>query len=171
MLLTMDSFRHYQILQAPRDACKFRCWMVELVINLTEKLIVVFPTPQLLLSSVLACTAGVCQQTCPFHDLASQDQPPVQGDQWAMCWLGFGLSGVPCCSLAGVPEEPDQNLSSPEEVFHSGHSRNSSYASQQSKISGNHWSTQLCQHWPYPFSFLQQALVRVICSHLSCPAL
>uniref|UniRef100_A0A8C0IKI1 Estrogen-induced osteoclastosis regulator 1 n=1 Tax=Chelonoidis abingdonii TaxID=106734 RepID=A0A8C0IKI1_CHEAB len=36
----------------------------------------------------------------------------------------------------GVPEEPDQNLSSPEEVFHSGHSRNSSYASQQSKISG-----------------------------------
>ncbi|NWW70362.1 F102A protein, partial [Climacteris rufus] len=37
---------------------------------------------------------------------------------------------------AGVPEEPDQNLSSPEEVFHSGHSRNSSYASQQSKISG-----------------------------------
>ena len=35
-----------------------------------------------------------------------------------------------------MPEEPDQNLSSPEEVFHSGHSRNSSYASQQSKISG-----------------------------------
>ncbi|XP_053138339.1 protein FAM102A isoform X2 [Hemicordylus capensis] len=41
---------------------------------------------------------------------------------------------------SGVLEEPDQNLSSPEEVFHSGHSRNSSYASQQSKISGN------CQH-------------------------
>lgn len=38
--------------------------------------------------------------------------------------------------LPGLPEEPDQNLSSPEEVFHSGHSRNSSYASQQSKISG-----------------------------------
>ncbi|RLW00516.1 hypothetical protein DV515_00008877 [Chloebia gouldiae] len=37
---------------------------------------------------------------------------------------------------SGVPEESDQNLSSPEEVFHSGHSRNSSYASQQSKISG-----------------------------------
>ncbi|XP_015681044.2 protein FAM102A-like [Protobothrops mucrosquamatus] len=37
---------------------------------------------------------------------------------------------------SGVLEEPDQNLSSPEEVFHSGHSRNSSYASQQSKISG-----------------------------------
>nr|XP_016854584.1 PREDICTED: protein FAM102A [Anolis carolinensis] len=37
---------------------------------------------------------------------------------------------------SGLPEEPDQNLSSPEEVFHSGHSRNSSYASQQSKISG-----------------------------------
>ncbi|XP_026544931.1 protein FAM102A [Notechis scutatus] len=37
---------------------------------------------------------------------------------------------------SGVLEEPDQNLSSPEEVFHSGHSRNSSYASQQSRISG-----------------------------------
>ncbi|XP_053229239.1 protein FAM102A isoform X2 [Podarcis raffonei] len=37
---------------------------------------------------------------------------------------------------SGVTEEPDQNLSSPDEVFHSGHSRNSSYASQQSKISG-----------------------------------
>ncbi|MGH0182202.1 UNVERIFIED_CONTAM: hypothetical protein FKN15_008986 [Acipenser sinensis] len=37
---------------------------------------------------------------------------------------------------SGLPEEPDQNLSSPDEVFHTGHSRNSSYASQQSKISG-----------------------------------
>ncbi|XP_049630142.1 protein FAM102A [Suncus etruscus] len=42
----------------------------------------------------------------------------------------------PSILSSGVPEEPDQNLSSPEEVFHSGHSRNSSYASQQSKISG-----------------------------------
>ncbi|XP_034783497.2 early estrogen-induced gene 1 protein-like isoform X2 [Acipenser ruthenus] len=37
---------------------------------------------------------------------------------------------------SGLSEEPDQNLSSPDEVFHTGHSRNSSYASQQSKISG-----------------------------------
>ncbi|MGH0163264.1 UNVERIFIED_CONTAM: hypothetical protein FKN15_044624 [Acipenser sinensis] len=37
---------------------------------------------------------------------------------------------------SGLPEETDQNLSSPDEVFHTGHSRNSSYASQQSKISG-----------------------------------
>ncbi|XP_067327871.1 early estrogen-induced gene 1 protein isoform X1 [Anolis sagrei] len=42
----------------------------------------------------------------------------------------------PSILSSGLPEEPDQNLSSPEEVFHSGHSRNSSYASQQSKISG-----------------------------------
>uniref|UniRef100_A0A2K5KGQ3 C2 NT-type domain-containing protein n=1 Tax=Colobus angolensis palliatus TaxID=336983 RepID=A0A2K5KGQ3_COLAP len=42
----------------------------------------------------------------------------------------------PTILSSGLPEEPDQNLSSPEEVFHSGHSRNSSYASQQSKISG-----------------------------------
>ncbi|KAG8512773.1 Protein FAM102A [Galemys pyrenaicus] len=42
----------------------------------------------------------------------------------------------PTILSSGVPEEPDQNLSSPEEVFHSGHSRNSSYASQQSRVSG-----------------------------------
>ncbi|XP_038600977.1 protein FAM102A [Tachyglossus aculeatus] len=62
------------------------------------------------------------------------------------CGSGSGgsatLTGVkqpkarPTILGSGVPEEPDQNLSSPEEVFHSGHSRNSSYASQQSKISG-----------------------------------
>lgn len=49
---------------------------------------------------------------------------------------GMALVTDPLLCLPGVPEEPDQNLSSPEEVFHSGHSRNSSYASQQSKISG-----------------------------------
>uniref|UniRef100_A0A8C7W0P5 Estrogen-induced osteoclastogenesis regulator 1b n=1 Tax=Oncorhynchus mykiss TaxID=8022 RepID=A0A8C7W0P5_ONCMY len=38
---------------------------------------------------------------------------------------------------SGLPREQlEQNLSSPDEVFHTGHSRNSSYASQQSKISG-----------------------------------
>ncbi|KAK4811628.1 hypothetical protein QYF61_017019 [Mycteria americana] len=90
-------------------------------------------------SSSNSATIGSLRQTKPRTAIlssASHDQPPAQGDQQAMCWLGYGVSGVPCCSLAGVPEEPDQNLSSPEEVFHSGHSRNSSYASQQSKISG-----------------------------------
>ncbi|KAM9437958.1 early estrogen-induced gene 1 protein-like isoform 2-T2 [Salvelinus alpinus] len=38
---------------------------------------------------------------------------------------------------SGLPREQlEQNLSSPDEVFHTGHSRNSSYASQMSKISG-----------------------------------
>ncbi|XP_048850387.1 protein FAM102A isoform X2 [Brienomyrus brachyistius] len=46
------------------------------------------------------------------------------------------LKSRPSMMSAGLPEEPDQNLSSPDEVFHTGHSRNSSYASQQSKISG-----------------------------------
>uniref|UniRef100_A0A2K5RE47 Estrogen-induced osteoclastogenesis regulator 1 n=1 Tax=Cebus imitator TaxID=2715852 RepID=A0A2K5RE47_CEBIM len=41
----------------------------------------------------------------------------------------------PTILSSGLSEEPEQNLSSPEEVFHSGHSRNSSYASQQSRIS------------------------------------
>lgn len=52
-------------------------------------------------------------------------------------WVRWPL--VPLLLSAGLPEEPDQSLSSPEEVFHSGHSRNSSYASQQSKLSGE-WS-------------------------------
>ncbi|KAK6470880.1 protein FAM102A-like isoform X1 [Huso huso] len=66
-------------------------------------------------------------------------------------WTGGGsISSVPPTGIttvrqlktrasmlsSGLPEEPDQNLSSPDEVFHTGHSRNSSYASQQSKISG-----------------------------------
>ncbi|XP_029108943.1 early estrogen-induced gene 1 protein [Scleropages formosus] len=37
---------------------------------------------------------------------------------------------------SGLLEESDQNLSSPDEVFRSGHSRNSSYTSQHSKNSG-----------------------------------
>ncbi|XP_051552674.1 protein FAM102A-like isoform X2 [Myxocyprinus asiaticus] len=36
----------------------------------------------------------------------------------------------------GLQEGLEENLSSPEELFHTGHSRNSSFASQQSKISG-----------------------------------
>ncbi|KAL6463753.1 hypothetical protein MHYP_G00281440 [Metynnis hypsauchen] len=42
-------------------------------------------------------------------------------------------ASAPC---SGLPEVLDENLSSPDEVFHTGHSRNSSYASQQSKVSG-----------------------------------
>ncbi|KAJ8388755.1 hypothetical protein AAFF_G00129880 [Aldrovandia affinis] len=49
---------------------------------------------------------------------------------------GRSLKSRPPVLSSGLPEEPDQNLSSPDEVFHTGHSRNSSYASQQSKISG-----------------------------------
>lgn len=166
MLLTVDSFRHYlsfRMLEDPRGVCKFTCW-IEIIINLTEKLTVVFLIPWVFLSPVLACTAGLWPVDCPFLALSSQDQPPLPADQCSMCRLGCGVSSV-LFPLAGVPEESDQNLSSPEEVFHSGHSRNSSYASQQSKISGNHW--WLC----HPFSFLPQAPVRVICSHLSHPAL
>uniref|UniRef100_A0A8C2L638 Family with sequence similarity 102 member Ab n=1 Tax=Cyprinus carpio TaxID=7962 RepID=A0A8C2L638_CYPCA len=53
----------------------------------------------------------------------------------------------------GLQEGLEENLSSPDEVFHTGHSRNSSFASQQSKISGystehSHSSslTDLSQH-------------------------
>lgn len=45
-------------------------------------------------------------------------------------------SGVSVCVLtAGLPEE-GASVSSPDEVFHTGHFRSSSYASQHSKISG-----------------------------------
>ncbi|XP_048100528.1 protein FAM102A, partial [Alosa alosa] len=43
-------------------------------------------------------------------------------------------SCAPCVS--GLPEEGELSASSPDESFHTGHSRNSSYASQQSKLSG-----------------------------------
>ncbi len=49
------------------------------------------------------------------------------GSLWVMFSVCF-------CSLA-LPEEVDQGPS-PDELFHTGHSRNSSYASQQSKLSG-----------------------------------
>ncbi|XP_059360261.1 early estrogen-induced gene 1 protein-like [Carassius carassius] len=41
----------------------------------------------------------------------------------------------PSILSSGFPEEVDQGQS-PDELFHTGHSRNSSYASQQSKLSG-----------------------------------
>ncbi len=41
-----------------------------------------------------------------------------------------------CLFLGRLQEGLEENLSSPDEVFHTGHSRNSSFASQQSKISG-----------------------------------
>ncbi|KAG5272072.1 hypothetical protein AALO_G00161350 [Alosa alosa] len=49
---------------------------------------------------------------------------------------GRALKPRPSAISTGLPEELDQNMSSPDEVFHTGHSRNSSYASQQSKVSG-----------------------------------
>ncbi|XP_016130640.1 early estrogen-induced gene 1 protein isoform X2 [Sinocyclocheilus grahami] len=60
----------------------------------------------------------------------------------------------PCVNNSGgLQEGLEENLSSPDEVFHTGHSRNSSFASQQSKISGystehSHSSslTDLSQH-------------------------
>ncbi|XP_067294872.1 protein FAM102A isoform X2 [Pseudorasbora parva] len=59
----------------------------------------------------------------------------------------------PVNNSGGLNEGLEENLSSPDEVFHTGHSRNSSFASQQSKISGystehSHSSslTDLSQH-------------------------
>lgn len=62
-------------------------------------------------------------------------------------------SRTPLNNSGGLQEGLEENLSSPDEVFHTGHSRNSSFASQQSKISGcsaehSHSSslTDLSQH-------------------------
>ncbi|XP_051951780.1 protein FAM102A [Xyrauchen texanus] len=47
------------------------------------------------------------------------------------------LKNRPSVNNSGCLQEGlEENLSSPDEVFHTGHSRNSSFASQQSKISG-----------------------------------
>uniref|UniRef100_A0A673H5C3 Protein FAM102A-like n=1 Tax=Sinocyclocheilus rhinocerous TaxID=307959 RepID=A0A673H5C3_9TELE len=63
------------------------------------------------------------------------------------------LGGSTRRSVKSRPSGLEENLSSPDEVFHTGHSRNSSFASQQSKISGystehSHSSslTDLSQH-------------------------
>uniref|UniRef100_A0A671RNL0 Protein FAM102A-like n=1 Tax=Sinocyclocheilus anshuiensis TaxID=1608454 RepID=A0A671RNL0_9TELE len=64
------------------------------------------------------------------------------------------IKSRPCVNNSGgLQEGLEENLSSPDEVFHTGHSRNSSFASQQSKISGystehSHSSslTDLSQH-------------------------
>ncbi|XP_029295548.1 protein FAM102A isoform X2 [Cottoperca gobio] len=50
--------------------------------------------------------------------------------------LGRASKPRPSIISSGLLEESEVNHSSPAEVFHSGHSRNSSYASQHSKISG-----------------------------------
>ncbi|KAM6965257.1 early estrogen-induced gene 1 protein-like [Aplochiton taeniatus] len=50
--------------------------------------------------------------------------------------LGRAIKSRPGIISSGLPEETDINPMSTGEVFHSGHSRNSSYASQHSRISG-----------------------------------
>ncbi|XP_041755898.2 protein FAM102A [Coregonus clupeaformis] len=51
--------------------------------------------------------------------------------------LGRSMKPRPSIISSGLPEEPNQTqAASPGEVFQSGHSRNSSYASQLSRISG-----------------------------------
>lgn len=63
-------------------------------------------------------------------------------------WPGLApLLSPPSPRSPGAPEGPEQNLPSPEEVLHSGHSRSSSYASQHSKISGE------CPPGPMPLAF------------------
>lgn len=57
--------------------------------------------------------------------------PPLGG-----ITTGRPLKPRPPALNSGLPEEMELSMSSPDEVFHTGHSRNSSYASQQSKISG-----------------------------------
>ncbi|XP_021547177.1 protein FAM102A isoform X2 [Neomonachus schauinslandi] len=102
-------------------------------------------------NSILKVTIGMlllsgdpCFKTPP--STAKSISIPGQDSSLQLTRKGGGTSGSgsgsrppkarPTILSSGVPEEAEQNLSSPEEVFHSGHSRNSSYASQQSKISG-----------------------------------
>ncbi len=82
------------------------------------------------------------------------------GSLWVMFSVCF-------CSLA-LPEEVDQGPS-PDELFHTGHSRNSSYASQQSKLSG------VCVYIDYvhekgkPVEFCTFSCVLIQEAHLQLP--
>ncbi|XP_032274445.1 early estrogen-induced gene 1 protein isoform X3 [Halichoerus grypus] len=104
-------------------------------------------------NSILKVTIGMlllsgdpCFKTPP--STAKSISIPGQDSSLQLTRKGGGTSGSgsgsrppkarPTILSSGVPEEAEQNLSSPEEVFHSGHSRNSSYASQQSKISAGY---------------------------------
>ncbi|XP_049342206.1 protein FAM102A isoform X1 [Astyanax mexicanus] len=50
--------------------------------------------------------------------------------------VGSASKPRPSILSSGLPEEGDQSRANADETFHTGHSRNSSYASQQSKLSG-----------------------------------
>uniref|UniRef100_A0A8C7KG29 Estrogen-induced osteoclastosis regulator 1 n=1 Tax=Oncorhynchus kisutch TaxID=8019 RepID=A0A8C7KG29_ONCKI len=68
------------------------------------------------------------QLDCKGEGTGTPNRPPS---------LGRSMKPRPSVISSGLPEEPDQTqVASPGEVFQSGHSRNSSYASQLSKISG-----------------------------------
>uniref|UniRef100_A0A673WVG2 Estrogen-induced osteoclastosis regulator 1 n=1 Tax=Salmo trutta TaxID=8032 RepID=A0A673WVG2_SALTR len=68
------------------------------------------------------------QLDCKGEGTGTPNRPPS---------LGRSIKPRPSVISSGLPEEPDQTqVASPGEVFQSGHSRNSSYASQLSKISG-----------------------------------
>ncbi|XP_032274448.1 protein FAM102A isoform X4 [Phoca vitulina] len=95
---------------------------------------------------MLLLSGDPCFKTPP--STAKSISIPGQDSSLQLTRKGGGTSGSgsgsrppkarPTILSSGVPEEAEQNLSSPEEVFHSGHSRNSSYASQQSKISAGY---------------------------------
>ncbi|KAK6306553.1 hypothetical protein J4Q44_G00234780 [Coregonus suidteri] len=68
------------------------------------------------------------QLDCKGEGTGTPNRPPS---------LGRSIKPRPSIISSGLPEEPDQTqVASPGEVFQSGHSRNSSYASQLSRISG-----------------------------------
>ncbi|XP_071259726.1 early estrogen-induced gene 1 protein-like isoform X4 [Salvelinus alpinus] len=70
----------------------------------------------------------VLQQDCKGEGTGTPNRPTT---------LGRSMKPRPSIISSGLPEEPDQTqAASPGEVFQSGHSRNSSYVSQLSRISG-----------------------------------
>uniref|UniRef100_A0A8B9GVK3 Family with sequence similarity 102 member Aa n=1 Tax=Astyanax mexicanus TaxID=7994 RepID=A0A8B9GVK3_ASTMX len=65
--------------------------------------------------------------------------------------VGSASKPRPSILSSGLPEEGDQSRANADETFHTGHSRNSSYASQQSKLSGvcsgqYSWSTSWSEY-------------------------
>ncbi|KAJ8346483.1 hypothetical protein SKAU_G00278840 [Synaphobranchus kaupii] len=101
-------------------------------------------------NSILKVTIGMtllsgdpCFKTPP--SIAKSVSIPGQDQSLQLDCKGEGTTTTPAVGWplklkgvvfnSGLLEELDQNPSTPDEIFHTGHSRNSSYASQQSKTS------------------------------------
>ncbi|XP_072522560.1 early estrogen-induced gene 1 protein isoform X2 [Salminus brasiliensis] len=98
-------------------------------------------------TTAFACQDSSLQLDCKGEGTGDKSTAPVGISPGITTSRSLKSRASAHCS--GLPEVSDENLSSPDEVFHTGHSRNSSYASQQSYSTEHSRSsslTDLSQH-------------------------